>query len=552
MRSDVSALAHWLSNPEQTADERLKPSALSLHRQQQTTIAEGTGAMSIAILDKIIKSPRLPTLPSIAVQVLDLTQQPQVDLERVAEVIRNDQALAGKVLRTVNSTYYGLKKPCASIHQAMVYLGLNTVKTLVLGFSLVDSVSAGQGGGGDEPSFDFLDYWRRGLFSAVAAREIATSTAACDPETAFLAALMQDIGMVAMYRVLGQAYCAALASSDHAGLRALERKAFDLDHAEAGAELARHWRLPDVFADAIRHHHDSGKAPGESLLVARAVELAGLAAMLLSLPEPEKELEHFNRSASQWFGLNHAHVTELLNKIGEGARQLAQLFHVAIGPAPNVEAILARAEELSIAHQAELARQANELRHTNAYLNSLALRDPLTGIANRRSFDLQLARNFDQAIATAGCLALIFADADGLKAINDQHGHQVGDLMLARVAQQMRELVGASGEVCRYGGDEFAAIIPGADCATAAKLAERLRQAIQSKPVRVQGRDGMTKTLTLTMSWGVAALERHTRNVLLRPNMLVRLADDAVYAAKAAGGDCVRVFAAPPQNLQAA
>ena len=106
-------------------------------------------------------------------------------LTQLADVIENDQALATKILRTVNSSYYGLRKRCTNIRQAINFLGLNAVKSLALSFSLVETI--------DDPNdvtFDYVDYWRRGVYSAVAARFIAQTANLTCPDEAFFGALM--------------------------------------------------------------------------------------------------------------------------------------------------------------------------------------------------------------------------------------------------------------------------------------------------------------------------------------------------------------------------
>jgi HD-like signal output (HDOD) protein len=122
-----------------------------------------------ASIERVLACPNIPTLPVVAMRILELTSKQDVSLREIAAIIENDPAIATKVLRTVNSSYYALSRRCASIQQALAFLGLQTVKGLVLGFSLARSIN---GGGDDEVSFDFLEYWRRSLYSAAAAREI--------------------------------------------------------------------------------------------------------------------------------------------------------------------------------------------------------------------------------------------------------------------------------------------------------------------------------------------------------------------------------------------
>ncbi len=117
-------------------------------------------------LDKVLSCPSLPSLPGVALKVLELTRDPNVSIARIATAVQNDPAITARVLRTVNSSYYALATPCPSIGRAMSLLGLNTVKSVVLSFSLVDTarrVSL-------DDQFDLESFWRRGIFSAVASR----------------------------------------------------------------------------------------------------------------------------------------------------------------------------------------------------------------------------------------------------------------------------------------------------------------------------------------------------------------------------------------------
>ncbi len=98
-------------------------------------------AMNNETLEKVLKCPTLPSLPAVALKVIDLTSNPAVKMEELARTIQNDQGLAAKILRTVNSSFYGLRKPCSTIHAAIVMLGLGPVKTLALGFSLVSAIA---------------------------------------------------------------------------------------------------------------------------------------------------------------------------------------------------------------------------------------------------------------------------------------------------------------------------------------------------------------------------------------------------------------------------
>src|SRR5688572_22093621 len=155
--------------------------------------------MNEQLVNRIRQCPSLPSLPSIAIQVLDLAQRPEADIAEIARVISKDPALATKILRTVNSSFYGRSQHVATVSHAMVILGLQSVKTLVLGFTLVMTLSKGKGKG-----FKHVAYWKRSIFAATAARTIAGKINLVHQEEAFLAALLKDIGILVLGQVLGE------------------------------------------------------------------------------------------------------------------------------------------------------------------------------------------------------------------------------------------------------------------------------------------------------------------------------------------------------------
>jgi HD-like signal output (HDOD) protein len=98
--------------------------------------------MQNAAIERVLAIPNLPTMPAVAVRVLELASDRDASVREIASVIENDSALAAKVLRTVNSSFFGLSRRCGSIQQALVFLGLHSLKALVLGFTLMRSSSA--------------------------------------------------------------------------------------------------------------------------------------------------------------------------------------------------------------------------------------------------------------------------------------------------------------------------------------------------------------------------------------------------------------------------
>jgi diguanylate cyclase (GGDEF)-like protein len=161
----------------------------------------------------------------------------------------------------------------------------------------------------------------------------------------------------------------------------------------------------------------------------------------------------------------------------------------------------------------------------HARLETLAATDALTGLLSSRKFDAAFAQALVEARDAGAALAILVMDMDGLKQVNDAHGHQMGAFALTEVAAAVRAEIQV-GAVSRFGGDEFVAYVPGLDRAAAVALAERVRAAVAG---RILARDGVE--LKVTLSIGVAAFPDDGAS----PEALFRAADQALYRAKAAG-----------------
>jgi diguanylate cyclase (GGDEF)-like protein len=314
--------------------------------------------------------------------------------------------------------------------------------------------------------------------------------------------------------------------------------------------MAERWRLPSMMIDSIRHHHDPDAATS-SIELARAVRLGALAAATLSLPPADAKLAEFCQLAEQWCELADPASHAVLTEVATQAHDLSSLFQIDTGSPADVNAILAQAEEASLRHQLIMQRETQELRQVNSTLTRMTITDALTGVGNRKQFDMELPRMFSQAQSAGQCLAVIMIDADRFKNINDAHGHQAGDVVLIEMANRIRAQVAASGLVCRYGGEEFAVLLPNSDRRDGARMAECIRLAVGSTPIDIGAANSPAASLTATISLGVAAYEPCVAHRLSSHQLLTHAADRALYVAKNAGRNSVRVFSAQSQPVAA-
>jgi len=183
---------------------------------------------------------------------------------------------------------------------------------------------------------------------------------------------------------------------------------------------------------------------------------------------------------------------------------------------------------------------ASDLAHQ---MESLAMTDPLTGIANRRGFEAAARRALARARRTRDAVSLVLADIDHFKKINDTWGHDIGDEALRVFGRHLTKDLRAGDLVGRIGGEEFALTLPGVTQEGARKIAERLRVELAGVDVPIA-----TRTLVMTASFGVAAADPDGEAL----EELIRRADAALYSAKEAGRNQVMVAASPAPGTSSA
>ncbi len=204
------------------------------------------------------------------------------------------------------------------------------------------------------------------------------------------------------------------------------------------------------------------------------------------------------------------------------------------------QAILKRRAS-AVAERVSLALANLKLREL---LRNQSIRDPLTGLYNRRYLEESLNREFHRANRTGRNVSMVMLDLDHFKRFNDTYGHQVGDILLREVAGVIKSRVRAGDLACRYGGEEFSLILAEVDTEGAYKCVESIREAIKHLSLHHRGQI----LSVITVSAGIATYPAHGDN----SEDLIRAADEALYRAKKAGRDCVFVYQSSEKSTQSA
>jgi diguanylate cyclase (GGDEF)-like protein len=498
--------------------------------------------MNEALLEKIRNCPNLPSLPTIAVQVLDLAQRPDADIAEMARIISRDPALSSKILKTVNSSFYGRSQHVSTISHALVILGLQSVKTLVLGFSLVKNLTKSKAKG-----FKHINYWKRSIYAATAARSLAAKVGLLQTEEAFLSALLMDIGMLVLDLVLEDEYSELSAKVEsHKDLAGVEQQSLGMDHAEVGGMLAQQWKLPPLLTMPILYHHRPAETPDPALSqLVELVSIGGRCADIFAEENAAGAIKDVREFLLARYQLNEADCDALVSDIDKRTREVASLFEINIGTVIDYGAILKKANEALVEITLQSQIEANRLQQQNNELKEKATKDGLTGLCNRSAFDQFLAQQLKVAIQDSEPLSLLVMDLDKFKSINDRHGHPAGDAVLRAVSKLLASAARPQDMAARYGGEELVLVLPNTARATAAAIAETIRRAIAARVVKTGA-----LSITVTASLGVATFDPECP--LNTPAHLMKAADLAVYNAKHAGRNCVKIFALPSRRPAAA
>lgn len=308
-----------------------------------------------AKLDRFLqKTQRLYSLPAVAMEVLELTSQPKIDIRALRACIETDPALAVKVLRVVNSSLFGLSRDVSDLNQALALLGIKPLKLLVLGFSLSGPMFAKTTGAVADR------YWRHTLTKAVATRELVERIWRLPADEPFLAALIQDIGMLVLLQELGENYArlAERALKNRTCLLKLEQDALDFDHRELTLRLLEHWQMPPSLAALINragNPQQFGLLPPTERYTAIAIYLAGLMADVM-VDSRTTQLTTLLDIGSRVADLRPEFIMSFCCELQTKVDQLAESLSLTLPPGVDYRDVLARAHE-------QMSQVAEELVH---------------------------------------------------------------------------------------------------------------------------------------------------------------------------------------------
>lgn len=485
------------------------------------------------LIADLLKCPNLPTLPTVAINVLKIARTDQPSVSDYANAIERDPALTMRIIALANSAFFS--RTPVKVHacrEATARLGLDATLAAVLSFSLLQNKAV---------DIHYQRVWMRSIIASLAARYLAVHIC---PDTAgpvFTAALLQDIGILALRATYPSETTKLYSSStlNHRQLSEAEQELFGCDHSQVGAWLAAKWGVPTPLAQRICDSHGEYNIASPDML---CIQLSGPIADAWLSSHPAQALVNVIREFEAHEGAHTISLRHLLENIQQQLPALVDMLQMAAPPMQDNESLLAEAQQL-LFHQtlllnARLDSQQAELTSLHKRQDDLEERsrtDTLTGLANRAWLEEQLQKRFKLCQSQSRTMSVVFIDLDHFKKLNDQYGHQMGDFVLEKFGKTLQALVREGDLAGRWGGEEFLIILPDEDAKAAHLFAQRIAQRLEKTPMANDDQN----PIYVSVSIGIACLDDGGFG---DASELIDAADKSMYFIKRTGRGGIAIY----------
>ncbi len=196
----------------------------------------------------------LPTLPVIALEINRLLASDTTSVNNLSRIIAKDQAIVSKLLKLVNSSFFGVRSKVSSVEEAVVRLGFNSVRNVVVSVSIFESLTLAHP---EDLGFSLVEFWEHSIAVAVTSRYLSEKTGLQDPDDCFVAGLLHDIGLIVIARCFPESLVNILRKikERNVSLYDIEKEVLPIRHNKIGEILAKKWQLPSSVCDALKYHH---------------------------------------------------------------------------------------------------------------------------------------------------------------------------------------------------------------------------------------------------------------------------------------------------------
>lgn len=485
----------------------------------------------------------LPSLPAVAMKVIEASKDPDITLREVSAIISSDPAIAAKLLKIANSPTYSQRRSVNNLREALTLLGFNAALTIALSFSLHQSFNSTSGNKKNSEN-----YWKRSILSAVIARLLGLRLGVQKLEELFLAGLLQDIGILVLECIQKPLYSnESNEMLKHSERVLAEKELLGVEHSLVGAWLLKKWSLPERIVNSVLYSHSLNEnIPAENNSennFYHCLNLSGVIADIWFEDNSDDLLKSTMDTAQMFLGLDKVEFNKLLMDINNELPEISSLFEIHLISENERDRVLHEARELLLERSIHFIKQSeNDRRQVENIsekvkeVENLNKLDHLTGVYNRRYIEQLLDEEYEDSIINQWPLSLALIDIDDFKIVNDTHGHLTGDEVLKFIAAFFLKNIRETDVLARYGGDEFILMLPGATSDIAQVLLTRLIELLKEEPgVEVNG-----ESLTITVSIGLAS--HIDKNDFENLRGFIHATDEALYSAKDSGKNCLAVY----------
>ena len=253
------------------------------------------------ILNKIDRIKEIPTLPTIVFELNKYLRDPDTSIKTVCDTIEKDQAITLKILKLVNSAFYGFKSKISDLRNAVVLLGYNAVRNAIVSISVINSFPKRV----KLMDFDISHFWKHSLAVAVTSKNIAQLSKKESPDNCFVGGLLHDVGKVILAQYFPKLFEAVWSTlqNEHLTFYEAEQKRLPINHAIIGAHLAAKWQLPQGLTDAIRWHHEFQPENKSANFIVNAYDIDPDLRLDLSKMHPEvtKFMMNMMEDVGDWY-----------------------------------------------------------------------------------------------------------------------------------------------------------------------------------------------------------------------------------------------------------
>ncbi|MBD3390934.1 MAG: HDOD domain-containing protein [Chitinivibrionales bacterium] len=278
---------------------------LGIHVNQKRDLLEAVRGIST-----------IPTIPTVLEKITLLLQNPQTSAEEIGRAITTDQSLASKVLKLVNSAFYGFPGKISTITHAVVILGFSTIKNIVLTASIFDVFRKK---GHRYAGFDMEKFWFHSIACGAASQSVAKFIGSSEREEAFIAGLIHDVGKIIECQYLEKEFTQIVRETQQKNQLFFdsEKQLFEVTHQEIGGLLCQSWNLPENLQNAVKYHHNPSKSRSHYLTTA-IVHCADILVRAMDLGNGgDNKIPRMSDQVWQSLGLENLSLQSLLENVND-------------------------------------------------------------------------------------------------------------------------------------------------------------------------------------------------------------------------------------------